>query len=52
LPKKRIASGEELFDPHEFHDPAGDVPVLDVEIPGGVSVGAVRAAEDAFDPWF
>ncbi len=43
---------EKLLNPHQFHDPAGDIPVLDVQVAVGVPVRTVRAAEDAFDPVF
>ena len=39
-----------LLHPHQFHDPAGDVPILHVEVAVFVPVRAVRAAEDSFFP--
>ena len=46
------ASTTSVLDTNEFHNPAGNVPVLDVQIAVFVPVGSVCAAESAFDPLF
>jgi hypothetical protein len=38
------------FNADQFHDPTGDVPVLNIEVPFGIPVRSVGPAEDAFDP--
>ena len=43
---------DRLFDSHQFHDPAGHVPVLHVKVAVFVPIRTVGAAEYAFDPVF
>ena len=52
MPRKHRRSGRRggSGDPHQFHDPARNVPVLHVEIAVGVPERAVSSAEDALFP--
>src|SRR6476619_1755394 len=52
LPKRRLCPGRSwgLLDTPEFPDAPIDVPILDIEVAVLVPIGAMRAAESAFDP--